>query len=235
MSLILLIETATNVCSVALAEKGKLLGYKEELKEGTSHSLLVTSYIDTLLKTNHFKASDLSAVAISAGPGSYTGLRIGCSVAKAICYTLKIPLIAISTLQALAWKAQQTIPLPTHNVSNVFLPMLDARRMDVYTIAFDQNLKALNKVELKRITSNTFESLTDTYPSIYFFGNGAAKCLDHLTHSSFHFLDKQYCSATNMPELAHHAFCTQDFQDTAYFEPSYLSKYIPNISKKNIL
>jgi tRNA threonylcarbamoyladenosine biosynthesis protein TsaB len=235
MALLLNIETSTAVCSVALGKDGKLLALKEN-KEGMKHATHLTTFIDDILKENELKPSDLDGVAISMGPGSYTGLRIGVSTAKGLCFGSNIPLIAINTLQAMT-KALQENKSMLNGVKNMedayFCPMIDARRMEVYTAFFN------NKTELKReisadiIDENSFnEELSNR--EIVFFGDGSGKCKDVITSENGIFLDDVTPTAVGMIELAENKFKNEEFEDVAYFEPFYLKDFVATTPKKNI-
>jgi len=231
MGKILCIETSTEVCSVALAENGVLVDFREDL-DGRNHSKLLTLYINELLEANHLKATDLSAVAVSEGPGSYTGLRIGVSAAKGICYAASIPLIAVCPLQAMAYAVVSEperygiTKLPT----DVFAPMIDARRMEVYTGLFDANYQKQNPVEALVVDEQSFpEQLANS--RVFYFGNGAAKCRPVLTSPNAIYVDGITTSAKQMAKLSWLKFEKNDFADVAYFEPYYLKDFIATVPK----
>jgi tRNA threonylcarbamoyladenosine biosynthesis protein TsaB len=232
MTTVLIIETSTEVCSVALAKEGQIMDLMET-KEGQNHARLVTVFAEILMQRNGVKASDLAAVAVSKGPGSYTGLRIGVSTAKGICYASKIPLIAIGTLEAMTMyvsdnRKKYNIPV---NLPVLFCPMIDARRMEVYSMLLDQGGKVI-----KPITANIIEDsflideLNDT--QVVFFGNGADKCREVLNSKNAIFIE---ASARYMPELAWAAYLKNQFEDLAYFEPFYLKDFVATVSKKNMI
>lgn len=226
MDIILNIETSTKVCGVSISKEGKLLDDIES-KEGNSHAGNLAPFIDKLLKRNNLQYSDLSAIAISQGPGSYTGLRIGTSTAKGLCYALDIPLIAIDTLHSMAVHAKQLYP---DNKDVVFRPMIDARRMEVYSQAFDFNLKSLNDVAAVVVDEQSFkEELENT--KVLFFGDGAAKCMDTINHKNAILLTNVEASALGMVPLSYQKFLDYDFVDVAYFEPFYLKEFIAAVSK----
>ncbi len=222
MSYILNIETATKNCSVALAKNGEIILCKEIAEEGYSHAERLHVFIDEVCKESGISFQDLSAIAVSQGPGSYTGLRIGVSAAKGLCYALNIPLIAVDTLQVLASKA--TI------AEGLIIPMLDARRMEVYSAIFDFKLEKQREVQAEVITENSFESITET---VYFVGDCSDKCKSVLTKSNFNFLEEvKYPSANEMSALSFQKFQKEDFEDVAYFEPYYLKDFMITTSKQ---
>ena len=192
MSYILNIETATKNCSVALAKDGKTILCKEIAEEGYSHAERLHVFIEEIIQETGITFQDISAIAVSQGPGSYTGLRIGVSAAKGLCYALGIPLIAVDTLQVLASQS---------NVSDgLIIPMLDARRMEVYSAIFTPNFENKRAVQAEIITENSFEELQET---LYFVGDCAEKCKAVLTKDNFIFLDdSKYPSAKEMSFLS---------------------------------
>ena len=222
MSYILNIETATKNCSVALAKEGKTILCKEIAEEGYSHAERLHVFIEEIIKEAGITFQDLSAIAVSQGPGSYTGLRIGVSAAKGLCYALSIPLIAVDTLQVLASQAK---------VSNgLIIPMLDARRMEVYSAIFTPNFENKRAVQAEIITENSFEELQET---LYFVGDCAEKCKPVLTKENFIFLEEiKYPSAKEMSFLSFEKYKKNDFVDVAYFEPYYLKDFMMTVSKK---
>ena len=222
MEYILNIETATKNCSVALAKGGKTIVCKEIAEEGYSHAERLHVFIEAIIKEAGITLNDLSAIAVSQGPGSYTGLRIGVSAAKGLCYALDIPLIAVDTLQALA--SQVTIS------SGLIIPMIDARRMEVYSAVFDPNLERKREVLAEIITENSFEDLHET---LYFVGDCAEKCKSVLTKENYVFLDKiVHPSAKEMSAISFEKFKKSDTVDVAYFEPYYLKDFMITTSKK---
>ena len=219
--LILHIETSTELCSVALSRGGDCLAV-EENGEGRNHAAMLTSFIEHLLDENNVSAGQLDAVAISSGPGSYTGLRIGLSTAKGLCYGGNIPLISVSTLQAMSMGfVWQHHILP----SALLCPMIDARRMEVYTALYDQEGRQIEKVSAEIITDQSFVSWLEGC-QIFFFGNGAAKCRTAITHPNAVFSDHFAHSARYMIPSALKAYTEKRFEDTAYFEPFYLKDFI---------
>jgi tRNA threonylcarbamoyladenosine biosynthesis protein TsaB len=219
---ILNIETATKNCSVALAKEGKTILCKEMAEEGYSHAERLHVFIEEIIKEAGITFQDLIAVAVSQGPGSYTGLRIGVSAAKGLCYALDIPLIAIDTLQVLA--SQAMVP------NGLIIPMLDARRMEVYSAIFFPNFESRRAVQAEIITENSFEELQET---LYFVGDCAEKCKPVLTKDNFIFLgDIKYPSAKEMSGLSFEKYQKNDAVDLAYFEPYYLKDFMTTVSKK---
>lgn len=232
MPLILNIETATNVCSASLSENGKIIALKESFDE-RSHASALSVFIDQLFKYKNLKYKDLDAVSVSEGPGSYTGLRIGVSVAKGICYAQNKPLIAVNTLKAMTAMALDQNKLELVN-NSYFCPMIDARRMEAYTALFDKNLNEIKKIEAEVINEKSYSKLLETQ-SIYFFGNGSDKFKDTIKHPNSHFLKNVYASAKYMATLSGEAFEQKNFKDLAYFEPFYLKDFVAINSKKNLL
>ena len=222
MSCLLCIETATKSCSVALASDGHLVAVKEEVSEQYSHSEQLTVFIGQLLQQEELKVSDLDAIAVSSGPGSYTGLRIGVSTAKGLCYAGDLPLISVSTLDAMAQAMKDKNP------DAQLCPMLDARRMEVYCKFYSKS--QVSQVAAKIIDQYSFAEELAQGP-LLFFGDGAAKCQDILTHTNAHFELGVYPSATNMIPLAHEKFQNQDFEDVAYYEPFYLKDFVSGLKK----
>ena len=222
MPYILNIETATKNCSVALAKEGKTIVYKEIAEEGYSHAERLHVFIEEIIKEAGITFQDLSAVAVSQGPGSYTGLRIGVSAAKGLCFALDIPLIAVDTLQVLA--SQATVS------DGLVIPMLDARRMEVYSAIFNSNFDKIRAVEAEIITEDSF---LDFQEILYFVGDCAEKCKAVLTKQNFVFLEEiKYPSAKEMSFLSFEKYKKNDTVDVAYFEPYYLKDFMITTSKK---
>ena len=229
MALILNIETSTTVCSVNLADDGKKIIGKET-NEQNAHSKVLTVFIEELFKEINFKIKDVDAIAVSKGPGSYTGLRIGVSAAKGIAYGTGKPLISVSTLQNMAWGAKNKLKVE----QNVFLaPMIDARRMEVYTQLFDININPINEISAEIIDEQSFLKELEDH-KIYIFGDGAAKCKSAITHDNAVFIDDMHPSADYMIPYSEQAFKDNKFEDVAYFEPFYLKDFVATIPKKNI-
>lgn len=218
MSLILQLETATRSCSVALAENGILLAKKEQ-NEANIHAQSITLFIEELMNNCQKTYADLSAVAVSMGPGSYTGLRIGVSTAKGLCYASDIPLISVSTLAAMATAKQELA-----NPDTLLCPMIDARRMEVYLAVFDQHLNLKEPVKAQILDQHTFDELVKNHRMLI-FGDGAEKCKELYTAPKFQFAE-HVNSAADLTTLAHQAYQAQNFVDLAYFEPFYLKDFI---------
>jgi tRNA threonylcarbamoyladenosine biosynthesis protein TsaB len=219
MALLLSIETSTKVCSVALHRDDVLLASSEILIE-KSHSKYITLLVENLFAYSGEKMEALDAVAVSKGPGSYTGLRIGVSTAKGICYALEKPLLAIDTLTSMAYEANR------FNTAHGFLcPMIDARRMEVYCSIFDNSLNVLEPVQAKVIDEHSFQEILAKQP-ILFFGDGSQKCLEVISRSkNAYFIPSVFPSAINVGALALKAFQAEKFEDVAYFEPFYLKDF----------
>ena len=227
MALILNIETATKICSVALAKDGEVIASKET-SEGNSHSTQLAPFIKEIIDQSDFSFADLQAIAVSMGPGSYTGLRIGVSTAKGLCFGLDIPLIAVSTLAAMA--VQAINQYPNLDKDMLLSPMIDARRMEAYSQFFDPNLKPLNNISAIIVDEETYKAEL-AKQSILFFGDGALKCKPIINNSKAIFFDGGLPSAKGMTPLAEQQFQEEDFADVAYFEPFYLKEFIAAVSK----
>lgn len=226
MAKILQIETATSVCSVAVSIHGKTVAVKEELGQNL-HASNLTLFIEEAIKEAGITFKDLDAIAISKGPGSYTGLRIGVSTAKGLCYALDLPLIAIETLEMMA--AGFLIKNPDYK--DLVCPMIDARRMEVYTTIFDAKLKVLEPTTAKIIDESSFaDFLIDQ--KITYIGDGSSKCEEALNNSNAIFCNDNFNSATYLSLLAENAFAKSDFEDVAYFEPFYLKDFVVTQPKK---
>lgn len=222
MSYILNIETATKNCSVALAKDGKTVLCKEIAEEGYSHAERLHVFIEEIISEAGIQLKDLAAVAVSQGPGSYTGLRIGVSAAKGLCYALNIPLIAVDTLQTLASKAKVA--------DGLIVPMIDARRMEVYSAVFSAGLEKKREILAEIIDENSFEDFTE---NLYFVGDCNEKGKTVLTKGNFIFLDEiKYPSANEMSALSFDKYKKSDTVDVAYFEPYYLKDFLITTAKK---
>jgi tRNA threonylcarbamoyladenosine biosynthesis protein TsaB len=222
LAYILNIETSTKNCSIAIAKEGKTILCKEIAEEGYSHAERLHVFIEEVIKETGIALKDLSAVAVSQGPGSYTGLRIGVSAAKGLCYALDIPLIAIDTLQVLA--SQVTI------ANGLIIPMIDARRMEVYSAIFTPSFGNVRETQAEVITERSFEDLEGV---VYFVGDCAEKCKPVLIKENFVFLDEiKYPSARQMSWLSFEKHKKNDTVDVAYFEPYYLKDFMFTVSKK---
>lgn len=222
MEYILNIETATKNCSVALAKAGKTILCKEISEEGYSHAERLHVFIEEIIKEAGIRLNDLSAIAVSQGPGSYTGLRIGVSAAKGLCFALGIPLIAVDTLQALASQVKV--------VDGLIIPMIDARRMEVYSAIFTPNFEKKREILAEIITEDSFSGIEET---LYFVGDCAEKCKSVLTKENYVFLeDIEYPSAKEMSALSYEKFKINEMVDVAYFEPYYLKDFMITAPKK---
>ncbi|WP_432714706.1 tRNA (adenosine(37)-N6)-threonylcarbamoyltransferase complex dimerization subunit type 1 TsaB [Pedobacter sp.] len=228
MAHILQIETATQTCSVALAVNGVNVALKEETATNI-HAGSLTLFIEAVMKQASLSFQQLDAVAVSMGPGSYTGLRIGVSTAKGLCYALDKPLIAVNTLAMMANGFLMANP----SYQGLICPMIDARRMEVYTSLFNQQMETLAPVTAKIIEEDSFkEELQNN--EISFIGDGALKCSEILQHPHAVFSGSIYNSAANMAQLAHAAFLAENFVDVAYFEPYYLKDFMFTTPKKKV-
>jgi len=227
--MILQIETATTSCSVALTQQGALLA-KKELNQRNVHAEVLTLFIEDIFKQTGKQYTDLDAVAVSSGPGSYTGLRIGVSTAKGLCYALDKPLIAVETLKAMAdgMIGRQGNELKP---DSLLCPMIDARRMEVFTAMFDLTGNKVMPTAAEIIDGNSFADLLIEH-KIYFFGDGAAKCRETLTHPNAIFIADYENSASDLTVAALKKFNDKDFEDVAYFEPYYLKEFIAGAKKK---
>lgn len=234
MSNLLLIESGTNVCSIALAKEGKVIGIKESTDE-KAHASQLTSFIDQLVKETGLSISSLDAVVVSKGPGSYTGLRIGVSAAKGICYAADKPLISISSLDSMVYGAISNYKsIMADNSIDLLCPMIDARRMEVYTALYDKSLNKIKDTEAVVVDETTFKSVLNNH-KILFFGNGALKCREIINNPNAIFIDNFTPSAQFMIPLAIKAVEGSFFEDVAYFEPYYLKDFVATVSKKNLI
>ncbi|TVR40849.1 MAG: tRNA (adenosine(37)-N6)-threonylcarbamoyltransferase complex dimerization subunit type 1 TsaB [Bacteroidia bacterium] len=229
MTYILLIETSTRTCSVGLLHNEKLLAIREDDSKNYSHSKLLAVFIREVLQEAGISPTDVSAVAVSRGPGSYTGLRIGVSAAKGFCFARDIPMIAVDTLKALTNHAMQIYPPDKTeeepHAQIIWCPMIDARRMEVYYALFSQNLEEIRTTTAEVITEKTFEKELASYTMV-FFGDGAEKCMSVFNNKNALFLKDVYPSVKGMVEEALTKFQQRDFVDTAYFEPFYLKDFV---------
>lgn len=230
MSCILNIETATPVCSVAVSVDGAVL-FEIENTTGPSHASLLGVYVSEAVAKVRAEGYKLDAVAVSCGPGSYTGLRIGVSEAKGLCYGLHIPLIAIKTPLIMARKVIETQHVP---VDTLLCPMIDARRMEVYAAVYDSQLRVVRDIAADIVDADSYTAYL-AQSEVLFFGNGADKCQDTLVSNHARFLDGIYPSARYMIGLSEEAYAQGNFVDVAYFEPFYLKDFVATTPKKNIL
>ncbi len=217
MAYILNIETATKNCSVSLGKDERIIDVVEYAGESYSHAEKLHVFIERILSQNSLRPADLKAVAVSMGPGSYTGLRIGVSAAKGLAYSLDIPLIAVSTLETLARKV--------NNANGYIIPVIDARRMEVYSAVFDSQYRLLRDVQADLLENNPFEKYLNENPVI-FAGDAVPKMKNVLKHKNAIFSNIKYPSAKQMHNIAYQKFTKKDFENTAYFEPFYLKDFI---------
>lgn len=230
MACILHIETSTDVCSVALSEDGAVLFSKEDF-DGPQHAVTLGVYIDEVLSMADSHAKPIDAVAVSCGPGSYTGLRIGASMAKGICYGRSIPLIALPTLKVMSVPVLLMDALPE---DALLCPMIDARRMEVYAAIYDRALNPVKEVSADIIGADSYTEHLEQHP-VYFFGNGAAKCKEVIKHPNARFIDGIQPLARWMFPLADRQYLDGTFQDVAYFEPFYLKEFVATVAKNKVL
>ncbi len=223
--MILCLETATNICSVALCHSNEVLAMREG--EGQNvHSERITIFIDEALKEAGVTYADLDAVAVSKGPGSYTGLRIGVSTAKGVCYAADKPLMAIDTLAAMAYGAKQLLQHNALNSGDLLIPMIDARRMEVYCSIFDSELNKIHDTEAKIIDSESFSDLYNCH-RLWLFGDGAEKCATPFNgNDNVKIINGFKPSARYMAALATRQLQDKEFVDVAYFEPFYLKDFV---------
>ena len=223
LALILNIETATKNCSVSIANNGKTIVLKELNDGNYSHAEKLHEFIKHVVDEAGIKLSDLKAVAVSKGPGSYTGLRIGVSAAKGLCFALDIPLIATSTLQSLA----RSISIS----EGLVIPLLDARRMEVYSSVFDTKNNEIRDVKAEIIAENSFQDFLKEQQA-HLVGDGVEKCKGVINHKNAVFVDDKFPSANEMSFLSFEKFKKNDIEDVAYFEPFYLKDFVAIKSKK---
>jgi len=228
MAHLLHIETAADFCSICLSQNETILVERSTNQKNT-HAAQITLLIEAVLADAGISLKNLDAIALSAGPGSYTGLRVGSSTAKGICYALDRPLIAVDTLKALAWASYDL-----HQKTAIYVPMIDARRMEVYTALYDEQLNEKEATSAKIIDKDSFSDYFDRGQQLVFSGNGAAKCQEFLNHPLATFLSVPI-QAKNIVHLAYTSYQKKTFEDLAYFSPNYFKA--PNItqSKRNIL
>lgn len=228
MSCILNIETSTNVCSVALSQDGVCL-YEDVNMEGPSHAQVLAGYVKNAVSFADSHAIPIDAIAISKGPGSYTGLRIGVSEAKGVAYGRDAKLLSVPTLKLL------TVPILLGHEElpedALLCPMIDARRMEVYCALYDRALNEVVQTQALVIDSDSFKEYLDKQPT-YFMGNGADKCVETIQHPNAHFIKNIVPRAKNMIPLAEMAMAKEQFEDVAYFEPFYLKEFVATKSKK---
>ena len=223
MAIILNIETATKNCSVSIAKNGEILAIKELNNGNYSHAEVLHPFIVAILEEANITSQELDAVAVSKGPGSYTGLRIGVSAAKGLCFAFDKPLISIETLRSLA-----------HSISidkGVIIPMLDARRMEVYAAVFNSDYDSVREIKAEIIDETSFLEYLENQ-KVYFLGDGAQKCKEIITHENAVFVDDKFPSSKEMAELSYSKYKKNDIEDVAYFEPFYLKDFVVIPQKK---
>jgi tRNA threonylcarbamoyladenosine biosynthesis protein TsaB len=231
--MVICIETATNLCSVALISNEGVISLKES-NDLKSHASMLTVFIDEALKENGIRARDLEAIAVGKGPGSYTGLRIGVSVAKGIAYAASIPLVSVGTTLSMFWGIAGRIEEITGDRENIlFCPMIDARRMEVYNAIYDSHGNTEKEISADIIREDSFTDIPES-KRIIFFGNGAGKCKEVIKRKNVYFQDDFRISASHMLKPVYQAIDNRHFEDVAYFEPFYLKDFITSIPRKNI-
>ena len=222
MSCILHIETSTNVCSVAVSEDGKVIFDKAD-RTGNNHAEALGSFVDEAMSFADSHAIPLDAVAVSSGPGSYTGLRIGETMAKGVCYALNLPLLSVPTLELMC------VPVLLRNEEiedeALLCPMIDARRMEVYAALYDRALKPVRGIQADVVDADTYRQWLEDRP-VYFFGNGAAKCMDTINHPNAHLIEGIEPVAKWMMPLAERKMLNDIHEDVAYFVPYYLKDFV---------
>ncbi len=229
MACILHIETSTQVCSVAVSEDSHVI-FQQEDHSGPNHAERLGSMVDEALSFTDNHAIPFDAVAVSCGPGSYTGLRIGVSMAKGICYGRNLKLIAVPTLELMC------VPVLLREMAEedaLLCPMIDARRMEVYACIYDRALHEIRPVGADIVNADTYRQWLDEHP-VYFFGNGAAKCMEAINHPNAHLIEGIEPLAKWMQPLAEHRLLNGQTEDVAYFEPFYLKDYVAKMPKKLI-
>ncbi len=230
MSCILHIETSTNVCSVAVSEDGKVIFDKAD-RTGNNHAEALGSFVDEALSFADSHAIPVDAVAVSGGPGSYTGLRIGVSMAKGVCYALDIPLLSVPTLELMS----VPVLLRHEDIEDnaLLCPMIDARRMEVYAALYDRALKPVRGIQADVVDADTYRQWLDGRP-VYFFGNGAAKCMETINHPNAKLIEGIEPVAKWMMPLAERKMLNDEREDVAYYVPFYLKDFVAKMPKKLI-
>lgn len=226
MATLINIETSTEICSVALSVNGKTVWHKENY-DGMSHSISLAKFIEEMMVYAKSEALKIDGVAVSCGPGSYTGLRIGVSTTKGLCYGLDVPLISVNTLEIMA---NHVLKNNAVDANTLLCPMIDARRMEVYTAFYDKSLNQKRKTSADIIDESSYSDITS---DVLFFGNGASKCQSVL-RGNFKLIENVVPLATDMVELSHKAFDEKKFQDVAYFEPFYLKEFVATVAKNKV-
>jgi tRNA threonylcarbamoyladenosine biosynthesis protein TsaB len=227
MALILLLETSARNCSVALSSDGSVLFSKIDA-DGPSHAVKLGIFVDEALKVAEDRGRKIDAVAVSSGPGSYTGLRIGVSLAKGVCYGAGVPLIAIPTLDMLADAVSRKTDLPENAL---ICPMVDARRMEIYTAIYNAKGETIQPASALIVEEQSFSTELAEHP-VWFVGDGAAKCRSAIVSDNAHFELEAEPTAESMIPLAEAFYQLNQFEDVAYFEPFYLKEFVATVSKK---
>jgi universal bacterial protein YeaZ len=230
MATILNIETSTNICSVALSKDGGIEFHKEAY-DGPSHAKNLGVFVEEALEFADSKNFKIDAVAVSCGPGSYTGLRIGVSEAKGLCFGLNVPLIAVNTLKILTTNVMFN---GNFDETALFCPMIDARRMEVYSAIYDLGLNDVKPISADIIDENSYKEILDK-SVVYFFGDGASKCEKVINHHNARFIQSVLPVAYDMVALAEMAYRRSDFKDVAYFEPFYLKEFVATKPKNKVI
>lgn len=220
------IETSTNVCSVAASHNGKCI-FETANRDGLNHAAMLSPFVQQALDELNKLNLKPDAIAVSSGPGSYTGLRIGVSTAKGLCYGFDVPMIAISTLEIMVMEVLNSLK---PEADTLLCPMIDARRMEVYTAFYNPALEIKNEVSAEIINEDSFVDILKKHP-VYFFGNGSEKCKSVLTHPNANFITSVEPLAVNMIQLAEKKIKNKDFEDVAYFVPFYLKEFQATIPK----
>ena len=224
MALLLAIETTTTNCSVAVFDNSVLIKCKEHNSKKYSHAEQLTLFLKEVLNKSNININAIDGIILSKGPGSYTGLRIGTSTAKGLCYSLDIPLISVSTLKAMAFAMSKKEDY------KFYCPMIDARRMEVFASVYDRMNNEVREIRADIVDEYTYaQFLKDR---VLFFGDGALKCREVMSHPNAYFIDKIFPSAKDMGILGFEKFKNRNFEDVAYFEPFYLKDFVAG--KKNI-
>ncbi|MBU3010481.1 tRNA (adenosine(37)-N6)-threonylcarbamoyltransferase complex dimerization subunit type 1 TsaB [Polaribacter vadi] len=223
MSIILNIETATKNCSVSIAKNGEILALKELNNGNYSHAEVLHPFIVDVLKEVNLTTKEIDAVAVSKGPGSYTGLRIGVSAAKGLCFAFDKPLISIDTLTGLSYAISID--------KGIIIPMIDARRMEVYAAVYNQDHQQIREIKAEVIDENSFSDYLEKH-KVYFLGDGSQKCKTIINHKNAVFIDDKFPSAKEMAKLSFIKYKKSDIEDVAYFEPFYLKDFVVIPEKK---
>ncbi len=230
MAILFNLETSTTLCSVAVSKDGMIV-FNKQSEDGPSHATLLGSYVEEAMSFVRAQNFKIDAVAVSCGPGSYTGLRIGVSTAKGLCYALNVPLIAVNTLELLACTLLFDDSV---DEDSLLCPMIDARRMEVYAAIYDRSLQPLRPVTADIIDESSYLGFLDKH-KICFFGNGADKCKQTILHPHASFKSDVHPLAQNMVALAEKSFRDSSFVDIAYFEPFYLKDFVATVAKNKVL